>query len=179
MRPIFGVLFWAVTGISVLHPLLASAQPAQSFEELSRQLRVGQIVIVTDTQGGTYRGRVQGFSPDDSLRIVVSEREERVSQSDVQRIETEHRPIAKGAIVGGSLAVVSRWMLWRLDNNCLTCAAGPMARFGAIGAGIGAGIGAAIVHRLPVFESGQDAAGRVTFAPMWSADRGLLIVVHF
>jgi hypothetical protein len=30
---------------------------------------------------------VQGFSPDDSLRIVVSEREERVSLFDVQRIE--------------------------------------------------------------------------------------------
>jgi len=42
----------------VLDPLPASAQPAHSFEELARQLRVGQIVIVTDTQGGTHRGRV-------------------------------------------------------------------------------------------------------------------------
>jgi hypothetical protein len=181
MRIIF-VLFWAVTGISVLDPLPASAQPAHSFEELARQLRVGQIVIVTDTQGGTRRGRVQGFSPDDSLRIVVGEREERISQSNVQRIETEHRPIAKGAIAGGSLGVASGWMLWHLYHDCGACGpspAGSMISFGAIGTGIGVGIGAVIVHRLPVFESSQDGAGRVTFVPMWSADRGLLIVVHF
>jgi len=57
MRTTF-VLFWAATSILVLDPLEASAQPAHSFEELARQLRVGQIVIVTDTQGGTHRGRV-------------------------------------------------------------------------------------------------------------------------
>jgi|KBSMisStaDraftv2_1062788.scaffolds.fasta_scaffold71986_6 hypothetical protein len=67
MRTIF-VLFWAVTGISVLDPLPASAQPAHSFEGLARQLRAGQIVIVTDTQGGTHRGRVQGFSPAQQAR---------------------------------------------------------------------------------------------------------------
>jgi len=184
MRTTF-VLFWAATSILVLDPLPASAQPAHSFEELARQLRVGQIVIVTDTQGGTHRGRVQGFSPDDSLRVVVREREERISQSDVQRIEAEHRPIAKGAIAGGSLGVASGWMLWHLYHDCGASGAcgsspaGSMISLGAMGTGIGAGIGAAIVHRLPVFESGQDGVVRVTFVPMWSADRGLLIVVHF
>jgi hypothetical protein len=95
-------VLWAVTGISVLDPLPASAQRAHSFEELARQFRVGQIVIVTDTQDEHIVAECRAF-PDDSS--ASSSANARTSAKPTCRIETEHRPIAKGAIVGDSNGV--------------------------------------------------------------------------
>jgi hypothetical protein len=86
----------------VLVPIVADAHvaPAQSFAELSQQLKVGDEIYVLDSQRHELVGIIRGMSAD-SLDVRLPDRSfQRLSEDHVERIAKVRRSTKKGAIAG-------------------------------------------------------------------------------
>src|SRR4029453_5836430 len=144
-----------------------SASPAHAqdtFDDLVRKIHQGQIVIVTDQQGGRTRGRVESGSP--PALVVNFGMRQTFAPPDVRRI-TKPDPAWDGAIKGAAVGLIPALLVGALD-----CDGGLPGAMAALALGAGAGIGVAIDALWgpkTVFRSSTQPA-RVSVAPIVSRD---------
>lgn len=159
----------------------AAAQvPLQVMQELSRQLKPGDTVYVSQANMMT-QGKLVGVTAS-SLAVEVGGTHRNFDMATVTRVERERSAVKKGALIGllaggvtfGAMAAVAA-------NRCtgVNCNYGPgmssdsglfMVAFGVgAGAGAGAAIGVAIKHRQTVFEApARSVAPTASLAPLIS-----------
>lgn len=174
----------ALMAVFVFVPGFCAAQSplgAGTFGDLPGKVRIGNVVIVTDTAGRQVRGKVAEVS---SVSLVILTRDQNrtwanrqsFTPPDVREIKRTGS-LWNGLLIGFGAGAIPGLLV----EDCTGCAsAGEVAMlFGGIGAGIGLGIDAAFgpkrVYRAP-------AAGRsaVTFVPVLGATRkGALLAVRF
>jgi hypothetical protein len=93
--------------VALTVPLIASAQPAQTLDDMARKVRPGQTVVVTDTSGARIHGRLLDVSP--SEMVVDADGTRRVEASaiaKVQRTDSVWNGLLIGAAAGGVVAML-------------------------------------------------------------------------
>jgi hypothetical protein len=140
----------------LLAPALAQpSSPPAAVSPLASVLTPGMTVWVTDTTGREQRMRVVDVTATE-LVSTVDGATRRFAVADVRRVTTRisDSPI-EGALIGAAAAVASGLTLCRATEPWRNCIddVGPMARIGAVGAGIGIVVDALIRGRQTVYET--------------------------
>jgi len=173
---------WRTLAAFVILPSsLATAQPvSNSFEALSKLLKTGQIVVVTDATGQQTKGVVADLSPSS---LVVSAPEARTfAESTVIEIRGPDT-LRSGALTGlGFGAGAGYAMVMAMCADGPDC--GPVVHVIGISAGIGAAIGAGIdalmKNRGRVLYRSRQQTLSLTISPLAGRDRqGVLASVRF
>jgi hypothetical protein len=93
--------------MALVAPTVVLAQPAQTFDDLSRVARPGQAVVVTDTSGERIRGRLTEVS---ASELVVDDGGPRRFQAGtitrVERADSVWNGLLIGAALGGAVAAL-------------------------------------------------------------------------
>jgi hypothetical protein len=135
--------------VILLPGMVKGQQPVKSFDQLNVRLKVGDKVLVTDTQGRKYQGKIDDLSSS----ALVLDRTQTLSAADVQLIEDRPADTLKNgaligmgtavALVGGSMAAACSG-----EPDCAP-SAGWMTFAIGVYAGIGAAIGTGIDALIP------------------------------
>jgi hypothetical protein len=174
-------------GLLMLLPGMAQGQqPVKSFDQLNVRLKVGDKVLVTDTQGRQYQGKIDDLSS----TVLVVDRTHRLSAADVQLVEDRPPDTLKNgaligmgtavALVGGSMAAACSG-----EPDCAPSAGWMTFAIGVyagIGAAIGTGIDALIPGRTRVVyrAPGPDTAARLRLVPsVRPGAKGIALSVSF
>jgi hypothetical protein len=158
------VLFSASAGSAV------SAQTPQGAERgLETTLIPGKTVWITESGGREEKTRIVGVSGD-TVTVAAGEDIRRLRTTDVMRVRVRHSDsVLNGALIGAGAGLASGLLLCSLTETWENCRddVGPMAWFGAIGAGAGIGIDALIRGRRTIYEAGHGSI-RLHAAPIVS-----------
>jgi hypothetical protein len=168
-------------------PVSAAAQePAASLEELTRWVRIGDSVTVTDGGGRKVAGRIAGLKPE-SIALAVDAAVREFPQADVLAItRREHDSLRNGALIGMGVGAGFFVLAVTADGGCPyyeDCAAlltmGTLF-YAGLGAGIGAGIDALVPGRQSVIYRRPPGKPHVRLSPRFApARQGLLLSVTF
>ncbi|HSL22861.1 MAG TPA: hypothetical protein VK886_15120 [Vicinamibacterales bacterium] len=112
---------------------------------------------ITDSGGREEKTRIVGVSGD-VVTTTAGDEVRRFRVNDVTRVRVSRSDsLVNGALIGAGAAVASGLFLCRTTEPWENCVddAGPMIRFGAIGAGIGIGIDALIRGRRTIYDAGR------------------------
>jgi len=149
--------------------LVCAQTEARSFEEISRELRRGKSVAVTNDAGRQVKGRVTDLSPA-SLTLLVDGKEEQFTEANVRQITERRRNTLTYGVSGlatGVIAGVFVGSLLQLESGSRGQVLGlSLLLFGGAGAGIGAAIGAATTHERVVYRA--QGATTIAIAPLTS-----------
>jgi len=100
--PRFMLRGFTVAGVLVLGSFAAPSAGAQeAFANLTRTLRPGDVLIVTDTNGGRSKGALVELT-DTSILIFADGQRRNFPMQDVERIQRRRNGIALGAIIGAA-----------------------------------------------------------------------------
>lgn len=124
----------------------ALAQPPQESTNLETSLIPGMTVWITDSAGGEHKTRIVGVSGG-VVTASAGENVRRFRTAEVMQVKTRHSDsLINGALIGAGVGVASGLFVCRLMEPWEVCFdnVGPLAAFGAIGAGAGIGIDALI-----------------------------------
>jgi hypothetical protein len=175
-RIVLLVLFSASTSSAV------SAQtPQGATVKLETTLIPGMTVWITDSGGREDKTRIVGVSGD-IVTATAGGETRRLRTADVMRVRVRHSDsVLNGALIGAGVAVASGLFLCRTTEPWENCVddVGPIARIGAVGAGIGIGIDALIRGRRTIYEAAPGAT-RLRAAPIIARHaRGLQVSLSF
>jgi len=162
----------------------ATAQQANTFEQLQVLVEPGDTVSVLDFSGKTSKGTIAKLSRD-SLRLVVDGVARDLPQWTVLEIKQRRSDsLANGAIIGAIPGAA--WGMWvALFSDCHgNCAANQAAAIGfsaALGAGIGLGIDALIIRTHTIYRgSGRASSSHFNIAPvLHGGNRGIAMSLSF
>jgi hypothetical protein len=173
--------------VSVLIPAAAWAQDAAvPFSQLSKWVRLGDTVYVTDAGGREHTGKLVDL-PDGSLRLDTGHGPRDMARADVRSVAIrEHDSLQNGALIGLVAGIVAGGVLAASICNEDGCEGGGVvvgvALYGAMGAGIGAGIDALTPGRKVVVYRAQsgERGPTVSISPVLTPRRqGLAASVGF
>jgi hypothetical protein len=174
--------------LAVALPVVATAQePVRTFDLLNTRLKIGDSIMLSDTQGREIKGKIGGLFHDsvrvDTKGTVQEFRAERVGAIQVMQKDRLVNGVLWGAAAGFGLGAFS----CAANPQCIEdeSGAGMTAALGLLGAAAGAGIGAAIdaatksrrvVYRAP----GSQSGARLSLAPILTARRtGVAVSLSF
>lgn len=175
----------ATAGLLILLPALARGQePVKSFDQLNTRLRVGDKVLVTDTQGREHRGKISDLS---SSELVLGSDGTRLASADVHLVrEWERDSLKNGALIGmGSAAAFVGGAMAAACAGQADCAPSAgwttfvVAFYAGVGAAIGMGIDALVpgkkrvVYRAPEGET----APRMLLTPIMVTPRSIALTM--
>ena len=161
----------AAVALTLLPALALAQEPVPAFDRLNTRLKIGDQVVVTDTQGRRRAGSLVGLSP--SSLTLDGKPGRTFPASDVRLIE-ERRPdslkngaligLASGFAVGAGLAA----SICSQDGCEGAGIAAGVALYAGIGAAIGAGIDALIPGKKLVVYQAADGrtSARLMLAPV-------------
>jgi hypothetical protein len=159
---------------------IVSAQVRENESSLERVLSPGLTVWITDSTGREVKTRIVSVSGD----VVTTDDESmrRLSAADIRRIQVRRSDsVINGALIGAGAAIASGLFLCTRTEPWANCRddVGPIARIGAIGAGVGIGIDALIRGRTTIYEAGRPSV-RLDARPMLGPrTRGFTVSVTF
>ncbi len=169
---------------SLAFPSVALAQaPATSFDELTRWVRIGDRVTVTDVTGHKVTGNIAGLKPE-TLALAVGEALRDFAQADTATI-TRREPdtLSNGALIGASVGAGLFLLALASSGGCDGCGGFVVlaaAFYGGAGAGIGVGIDALVPGRRTVMYQRPVGHARVGFSPRLSpARQGMVLSIGF
>jgi len=135
----------------LLMPALVHAQePVKTFEQLNTRLRVGDKIIVTDTQGREHEGKILDISP--SALTLDRDAGHKLAGSDVQLVQERQRDSLKNGALIGLASGLAVGAVAAADCASGDCEFSPAAVFliaGGVYGGIGAAIGTGIDALIP------------------------------
>jgi hypothetical protein len=138
-------------------------------------------VWITDSDGREAKARIVSVSGD-IVTTAVGDETRSFRTTEVMRVRVRHSDrVLNGAVIGAGAAVASGLFLCSLTETWENCRddVGPMARIGAIGAGVGIGIDALIRGRRTIYEVAPRAI-RLHAAPIFARRaRGLQVLLSF
>lgn len=146
------VLILAATASAV------AAQPPQGSTNLETTLIPGMTVWITDSAGREHKTRIVEVSGG-GVTASAGEDVRRFLTTDVMQVKVrDSDSLINGALIGAGVGVASALFVCRLMEPWEVCFdnVGPLAAFGAIGAGAGIGIDALIHGQRTIY----DAPGR-------------------
>jgi hypothetical protein len=160
----------------------ASAQtPREAQRNLETLLAPGMTVWITDSGGREEKTQIVGVSGD-IVTTTAGGDIRRLPTVDVRRVSVRYSDsVLNGALIGAGGAVASGLFLCRLTETWENCRddLGPMARIGAIGAGVGIGIDALIRGRRTIYEA-RPGSTRLHAVPIFARHaRGIQISLSF
>jgi hypothetical protein len=184
-RPGWSVALVALlAGLAVPPPALAQ-EPAASFDDLPRWVRLGDPVTVTEASGRKVTGSIADLQAR-SLKLAIGKSVREFSQADVATItRTLPDPLGNGALIGAGIGAGFFLVAALSGGGCDWEGCGGMLLlgsvfYGAIGAGIGVGIDAMVPGReLAIYRrtAGHAAIG---FSPRIGPTRqGVVVSVAF
>ena len=171
-----------ITALLTSIPALTAAQTV-SFADLSKYVKVGQVVALTDADGRRAEGKVAEIGAT-SVALRIDGATLTFPEAAVRRVVVKDS-LLNGTLIGFAAGAVPGAMLGALfrqycENEATSCDAMPVvagALYGAIGAGAGAGIDALIRRSLDVAPPGRV---RMTLSPSIAPGRqGLQVSVRF
>ncbi len=177
----------AVGLVSALLPAAAWAQDAAvPFSQLSKWVRLGDTVYITDAGGRELAGKLIDL-PDGSLRLETGQGPRDIPRANVRSVAVrEHDSLRNGALIGLVAGVLAGGALAASICSEDGCGGGGVvvgvALYGAMGAGIGAGIDALTPGRKVVIYRAQsgERAPTVSLSPVLTPRRqGLAVSVGF
>jgi hypothetical protein len=138
--------FWT-TAITLMFLFLgsieATAQTAQSFEQLQLLVKPGDKVSVTDPLGVVTEGKIEGLSSA-LLRLRVNSAIQDLSESDVKMIRQRRNDSLKnGALIGTGIGA-GIGVIYAIACATYDCTAGETAGGALIYTGFGAAIGVGV-----------------------------------
>ena len=166
----------------------ASAQQANSFEQLQVLIRPGDTIVVVGTDGTTSKGQIQSLTPA-SLRLATKGNIREFTQRDAIEIKQRRGDSLGngawiGALTGG--AVMSSFVIIVCQEEGWWCrgnggsVAFTIATSTGIGAAIGVGIDALVKHQQTIYRPAGSVLNRVHVAPLMSRDRkGVALKISF
>jgi hypothetical protein len=171
---ILTAIFWcAVPGTEQ-----AAAQQASSFEQLQLLVKPGDTVVVTDMEGRSTKGKIEGLSRE-SLRLKSSGNIREFGQRDAIEIKQRRSDsLANGALIGaavgggiGALGAIAFCKEgWCRGNGAEVAAT--IGVHAGMGTAIGVGIDALVRSRQTIYRSSpQTAFSRVHVAPLIGSGR--------
>lgn len=167
----------AVIGVLVFHlTVLPSAGAQEAFADLNGKLRPGDVLIVTDTNGGRTTGSLVELTAT-SLLIFADGERRGFDVDEIRRIQRRRNGVLLGAIIGaaagGALAALGAALEDGGDYNAFASIAWPVA----LGTGLGVGIDALLVVPRTVYRRPDRGAAVAPFiAP---AGAGVRVAVRF
>ncbi len=187
IRNRISAIILAVGLVSALIPAAARAQDAAvPFSQLSKWVRLGDTVYVTDAGGRKHTGKLIDLS-DGSLLLETGQGPRDIPRANVRSVAVrEHDSLRNGALVGLVAGVLAGGVLAASICREDGCEGGGVvlgvALYGAMGAGIGAGIDALTPGRKVVIYRAQpgDRSPTVSISPVLTPRRqGLAVSVGF
>ena len=168
--------------------LHAEAQTAASFEDLSRLLRAGDRVTVTDAHGEDLEGRIIDLSPS-TLALEITGNRRYLGAADVSSIRQRRRdPLRNGTLIGIGVGVIPGVLLSAMVHSYANNEGGSPGRAVAtsmifslgVGAALGAGVDAMIQGSHVIYGPTGAARKRLTVSPLLAADRrGVAVSLGF
>jgi len=177
-RPCFAVIMSVVISLTVWGLPMASAQQANSFEQLQVLVKPGDKVDVTGTDGTITKGKIESLTPS-ALRIATKTGIRDFSQKDALMIQQKRGDsLGNGAVIGAvsgagfaGLALVAICSSEGCDGEG-GFVAGSIALYTGLGAGIGVGIDALISHRHTIYKQpAQSMLRSIRVSPVISNTR--------
>ena len=136
--------------------------------DVRARVPAGEIVYVTDNQGGTVKARLAGITSD-AIEVLVNGERRTVAESQVHRIQWQQRDSwLTGALVGAGIgAIPGIYYLVTDPNECVGLCAEEYALIG-IGALVGGLLDWAIKKKVTVYErpAAGGAACNLSLAPV-------------
>ena len=167
------------TLISTVSPAAAqtAAVGAQSIESA---LVPGSTVWITDAEAQEQKVRILDVTGG-SVTALADGTTRHFRTDDITRVRARRQDsVLNGALIGAGAAVASGLFMCRAMEPWETCNnAGPLLKFGAVGAGIGVGVDALIRGRKTIYERGSRSM-RVHAIPIVDREmRGIQFTVTF
>jgi len=127
----------------VLVPAILFGQPVASFDQLGSRVKVGNQVVVTDTEGRAVEGTLVRLT-DRSLTVNAA-RDVTVEAGSVSVVAVRSKRVGAAAAWGaGIAAVVVGIGLGVSSEACTDCLSEEWGTVAAVGIGVGAGTGALV-----------------------------------
>jgi hypothetical protein len=175
MRSLARATIVVLTLFSSIKPAEAQSQQSGALEAL---LTPGLTIWIAEAGQPEVKAQVAGVSRDVlTLRNGASERAVRIR--DVRRVRVRvSDPIWNGAVIGAGAAIATGLSLCVATEPWENCRddVGPIARIGAVGAGIGIAIDALVRGRRSIYDAPVPAA-EVQVVPVFLGQRTALHVV--
>lgn len=161
---------WLVTCGSVA----AAQDTASSFQDVSRVVKVGDTVTVTDSTGASNKGTIAELTPS-SLVLSIGIEQRRYAEADVTRVgQRRQDSLLNGLLIGAAGGAVFGGLGAASCANDFGCS-DPTAAFLALGIGVGAGIGlaidAAITSNRVIYQRPSTRTTTLHLAPMLGSGR--------
>ena len=168
--------------LSCLTSSAVAAQTSPAAETgLDSVLTPGMTVWITDSDGQEAKMRIVSVSGGIVTTSAGAE-VRRLRSADITRVRARHSdPVINGALIGAGAAVASGLLLCRTMEPWENCRddVGPMARIGALGAGIGIVVDVLIRGRRTIYET-SPGTPRVQAAPIVARHvRGVQVSISF
>ena len=158
----------------------ASAQTANSFEQLVLLVESGDRVTVTDSAGREQSGSIVDLSPS-ALTLRTNGARHDFRAESVRTISWwRPDPLRQGALIGLAAGAITALALFVPHNDFSGSGKAVfLGLFAGAGMGMGAGVDALIPSRQVIYKS-PGTARRVTVAPLVARDRrGLAVSIGF
>jgi hypothetical protein len=144
----------AVIIISAAQAVMAQT-PGAATQELQGAVAPGMTVWITDSAGREQKTRIVDVSGG-VLTAAAGEEIRRFRTSEIVRVRVRHSdPVLNGALIGAGAAVASGLLMCRAMEPWEVCRndIGPMAKIGALGAGVGIAIDAVVRGRRTIYQA--------------------------
>jgi hypothetical protein len=158
--------------------------PARSFDELKKELQVGDSVQVTDDRGELSKGKVVEIS---STSLLLKGRATALSANSILQVQKRRKdPWWNGTLMGGGIGAAGGLLLAGAScHDDSECSAIAMVAFVPAGAGIGMATGALIDRFVSKYDTvftrhGLSSQRRLHVSPIISRkQKGLLLSIAF
>ena len=182
-RLIVATIAWISAAGAASAQVVGEASATSSpFAAVKARVPVGDVVHVTSSNGGTFRGRLAAIS-DGQLTVTTNAGTRRVAATDVSRIRWQQPDSPLSGILIGAAVGAFPGVYWLIaDPNECTGMCPEEYAFIAIGAVVGGLIDRAITRKVTVYPAGTSSGGsnRLAIAPLVRRDRaGMRVSLRF
>ena len=161
---------WCAGSAAAIAQPAPEPTPFASLEEVSRQVPVGSVVLVTDRTGATAKGRLRSAA-DEAIRVDVESGTRTILAGDIRRIRwLRSDSLLNGMLIWAALGAIPGIYFLAVDPN--ECAGMCPEEYGliAVGGAVGALIDHFIARTTTVYVAPVVGRRAITIAPSVARD---------